>query len=97
MAPFVLLAVALALIALGATVVAALQLTRGVRKLRTATRQTGERLAPLLAELQAEAAVSSMEAEALSERIAELTKPRRHRLRTTRAATPPADRAGAVQ
>jgi hypothetical protein len=82
-APFVLLALALALIALGATAVAAVQVLRGVRRLRAATQRTTERLAPLLEELQAEAAVAATESEALQERIAALTQPRRPGSRTT--------------
>lgn len=72
MAPFVLLALALAAVAVGAVVVGVRQLLTGVRKLRGAVQAGNDRFAPLLAELQAEVAVSSTEVEVLQERVAAL-------------------------
>ena len=72
MAPFVLLAIALAVAALGAVLVAVRQLLVGVKRLRGVVEATGTRVRPLLEELQNEAAVAATEVEALNERIAVL-------------------------
>lgn len=71
-APFVVLALALAAVTVGAVAVGVRQLLAGLGKLRGAVTATGERFAPLLGELQAEVAVSSTEIEALQERLAAL-------------------------
>jgi hypothetical protein len=68
-APFVLLALALAAVALGAAAVAVRQLLLAGRKLRAAAQGAVERFSPLVEELQAEVAVTSTEAEALQERL----------------------------
>lgn len=72
MPPFVLLALALAAVALGAVLVAGRQVLLGVRRLRRAVEGANRRLAPLLTDLQTEAAVSATEVEALQERLAAL-------------------------
>ena len=76
MAPFVLLALALAVVALGAAAVAALQLRRGVRRLRAGVDQVTQQVRPLIDELSAEAAVAGTEVEALQRRIAALQQDR---------------------
>lgn len=91
MAPFVLLALALAAAALGAVMVGMRQLLTGVRKLRGAVQATNERFAPLLAELQAEVAVSSTEVEVLQERVAALQAGRRRAANTRGVPAPAVD------
>ena len=88
MAPFVLLALALAAVALGTVVVGLRQFLAGGRKLSGAVKATRERFAPLLAELQAEVAVSSTEVEVLQERVAALQAGRGRAANSTRGRTP---------
>lgn len=76
MGPLVVLALALAVAAVGAAVLAALQLTKGARGLRAGVEATNSRLAPLLDELRAEAAVSATEAEAVQTSLAALSDAR---------------------
>jgi hypothetical protein len=76
---FVLLAVALAVVALGAAAVAARQLLVTTKRLRAVTQRTTERLRPLLDEIQAEIAVSATEADAVQQRIEALQESRRGR------------------
>lgn len=99
MAPFVLLALALAAVALGAAAVAVRQLLLAGRKLTAAARGAVERFSPLVEELQAEIAVSSTEAEALQERMAALQSARRGSPNVHRVRNPPlpADRPLALQ
>lgn len=68
MGPFVVLAVTLALVATGVTVVTAWHLGRRAKRLAEAVNTANARLTPLLEELQAEAAVTSLETEQLQRR-----------------------------
>jgi hypothetical protein len=77
MPAFVLLALALGFVSLGAAAVAARQLWLGIRRLRAAVDRTGARLQPLLDDLQAEVAVSATEAEAVQQRLTALQESRR--------------------
>lgn len=79
MSAFVLLALALAFVALGAAAVAGRQLYLAVRRLRAMTERTSALLTPLLDDLQAEVAVSTTEVEAVQERVAALQLSRRRR------------------
>jgi hypothetical protein len=67
---FVLVALALAVLALGAVVVAGVALVRAVKELSGAARAAGERVAPLTDELRAEQAVTLLEVDALQRSLA---------------------------
>jgi len=66
---FVILAVVLALAALGAVVAASVALRRQSRVLATQVEHTQERLTPLVDELNDELAVTSLETEAITRRV----------------------------
>ncbi|HWH31786.1 MAG TPA: hypothetical protein VNU01_03860 [Egibacteraceae bacterium] len=66
---FVILALALAVMAAAVLALVAVQLWRAVRRLLTASAAVAERLAPLTQELQSEAAVTGTESEALQRRL----------------------------
>lgn len=76
MGPLVVLALALAVAALAAAALAALQLVRGARGLQAGVEATNSRLAPLVDELRAEAAVSATESEALQVSLAAFSEVR---------------------
>lgn len=78
------LAVALGVVGLGAVVVAGLQVRRVVGGLQTGVRNTSGRLRPLLDELQAEAAVTATEVEAVQASVARLQDSRRDAKRRSR-------------
>jgi predicted PurR-regulated permease PerM len=80
-AVFVILAVALAFMALGVAVVAALQLRRQAARLARTVQTSNGRLQSLTAELQAEAAVAGNESAAISQRIEEAGRQRARRRR----------------
>lgn len=86
---FVLVALALAAVALGAVLVAVRQVLLGLRRLDAAADGALSRILPLVEDLQSEVAVSATETEALQERLADLrSRPRdRHRLAGASAAT----------
>lgn len=86
MSVFVVLALALAVAAVGGVVVAVLQLLRASRGLRAGVERATERLGPLTQELSDEAAVTAVEVEALQDGIERLSTSRRDR---TRATPPP--------
>jgi hypothetical protein len=67
---FVIVALAVLVLSLGAVGVAAVGLKRAVSGLAAAGRSAGERMRPLAAELQAEQAVSALELEALQRTLA---------------------------
>jgi uncharacterized protein HemX len=68
---FVVLALALAVLAVGTVVVAVVVLRRQVKALSAALRQSSERIETLARELGEESAVLSLETEALQRRITE--------------------------
>lgn len=76
---FVILALALLAMAVGAVVVAFLQVGGAARRGREAVQGTQDRLRPLTEELQAELAVTSTEVDALGERVSALSAARRGR------------------
>lgn len=76
MGPLVVLALALAVAAVGGAVLAGLQLAKGTRRLRAGIEATNARLVPLVEELRAEAAVSATEAEAVRTSLDELSRAR---------------------
>lgn len=84
---FVLIALALAAVALGAVLVAARQVWLGLKRLDAATDRALARVLPLVEDLQSEVAVSATETEALQERLANLRRARRHGLPGASAAT----------
>lgn len=84
---FVLVALALAAVALGAVLVAARQVLLGLRRLNAAADGALGRILPLVEDLQSEVAVSATETEALQERLAALRRPHRHALPGASAAT----------
>jgi biopolymer transport protein ExbB/TolQ len=75
----VILALALAVMSLAMVVVALRELLRVLRRLRASADTATQRLRPLRDELQAEAAVSATEAEALQERLARVQESRGRR------------------
>ncbi len=75
MAPLAVLAIALAVVALGGAVVTGVQALRGVRRLRAAVTAATDRIAPLVADLQGELAVMGTEAEAVSAAAARVRAP----------------------
>lgn len=79
---FVILAIALAVVALGTALVAGRHLWMTVRELRNAVGTAHARLTPLADELQAESAVTATEVERLqaaATRLSESRRPRRRR------------------
>ena len=89
MTAFVVLALALALLAVVGVVLLARDLIRTVRKLTAAVSATTERLAPLSTELQGELAVTSTEVAVLTASVEQLQKergsrPRRRKSRSNR-------------
>lgn len=81
---FVVIALALAVVALGCCAVVGGELYRSVRRLGSATAATRNRLVALTDELQAELAVSSTEVQALLERAAVISADREDRRRRRR-------------
>ncbi|HEY8340726.1 MAG TPA: hypothetical protein VIK95_12730 [Egibacteraceae bacterium] len=81
MSVFVVLALALAVAAVGGVIVAALQLLRASRDLRAGVERASQRLDPLTQELSDEAAVAATELEALQASIERLSASRRERRR----------------
>lgn len=79
MATFAIVALVLAVFAVGVMVVSARELLRNIRKLNEQLRATSQRLAPLSEELQSELAVTSVEIDGLSEQVARLQTERRDR------------------
>ena len=79
MSIFVVLALVLAVAAVGLMVVVARDLFRVIGKLTAQVRVTTERLAPLNEELRAELAVTSAEVEGLSASVEQLQKQRSSR------------------
>lgn len=84
MAPLAVLAIALAVVALGAAAMAGVQALRGVRTLREAVTAATGRISPLVTDLQAELAVLSTEAEAVSAAAARVRAPHLPRRPTPR-------------
>jgi uncharacterized membrane protein len=68
--PLIILSLALVVVALGMVVVAVVVLLRAVRGLKEAGEVAGERIGPLVEELQAEQAVTAIELEALQRNAA---------------------------
>jgi hypothetical protein len=81
MAPVVVLALSLMVVALGATAVAALQLRRAAKALADGVKVTMDRVQPLTAELQEGAEVAAAEAEALQRRLERIQADRQTRKR----------------
>lgn len=82
-AVFVVVALALAVVAVGGVVVAALQLRGAVSGLRDRAGTAGQRLTPLTDELTDEAAVTAVELEALQDSVARLSASRQRPQRVT--------------
>jgi uncharacterized protein YoxC len=74
MGPFVLLAVALAVLTVGLVVVAVVVLVRAVKALAGAMGEVSTQLAGLVDELNAEAAVASLEVDHLQRRLAQRSR-----------------------
>lgn len=79
MAVFVILALALAAVSAAVVVVAVLQLRTQVRRLAASAAGVRDRVAPLAEELQAEIAVTEVEADALQRSVERLQEARRGR------------------
>ena len=90
--PFVVLALALAVVGTAVMVVTGRHLLRNVRKLGAQIKATNERLMPLQDELQSELAVTSLEVEGLNTQIDRLRKERQTRARDRRVRNPRGDR-----
>jgi len=97
MAPLAVLALALAVVTLGAAVVAGMQAWRGVRKLRDTVTTVSQRITPLVTDLQAELAVLSTEAEAVAASAAKVRAPQLPRRPVPRGQRPPRGRSGATR
>ena len=73
---FVILSLALAVVAVGVLVVVAREVLRTTRRLTARVQATSERLAPLTQELQRELAVTSVEVEGLTRSVEQLGRQR---------------------
>lgn len=84
MTPAIVLALAVMVTALGAVFVAGLQVRRAVARFFDSARASGDRIQPLAGELQQGVAVTTAEAEALTESVGRLTAARQGRSRAPR-------------
>ena len=79
---FVILSLALAVMAVAVLVLTGIQLVRAVKRLLTAAKAVNDRLAPLTRELQNEIAVTGAEAAALQQTVDAFQRSRQERKRT---------------